>query len=85
MLELFALIHVNSSSTQMSALKACSVLYVLLDWLIYLFLTCMKHDLVVYISVADENNGNGVSLSERSELPGHAEVSSEMFVGVSKY
>lgn len=44
----------------------------------------MKRDFVVCISVADENNGNGVSLSERAALPGHAEVSSEMFVGVSK-
>lgn len=44
--------------------------------IIYLF--------IFHISFADENNGNGVSLSERVTLPGHAEVSSVKSMGVSK-
>lgn len=32
--------------------------------------------IIFCVSFADENNGNGVSLSERTALPGHTEVSS---------
>lgn len=41
--------------------------------------------LFICISFPDENTGNGVSLSERTMLPGNAEVSSDASVGVWKY